>query len=102
MTLKMRFLGYRVEKIRPLNEARAVDSGANFLSEAVVFSVAASIIMAEGWRAHNSAKNRRDVVNDRLEGLESANVLSVSLGLKRHTEYQQQPTLITLPGINEN
>ena len=29
---------------------RAIESGANFLSEAFVFSVAASIIIAESWR----------------------------------------------------
>lgn len=29
---------------------RAIESGANFLSEAFVFSVAASVIIAESWR----------------------------------------------------
>lgn len=29
---------------------RAIESGANFLSEAFVFSVAASVILAENWR----------------------------------------------------
>ncbi|KAG2202129.1 hypothetical protein INT47_008101 [Mucor saturninus] len=133
MTLKMKFLGYKTEKIRPLNDARAIESGANFLSEAFVFSVAASVILAENWRSRVTAKNRRNYVDDALESLEEKNqsltelleetrqmnqtnedrlkqiendnmqlrglldeVLSVSMGLKRHTEYQQQPTMIQL------
>lgn len=68
MTLKMKFLGYKKEVIRPLNDARythwlarddlfllnsstrAVEAGANFLSEAFIFSVAAAVIIAESWR----------------------------------------------------
>ncbi|KAI7894015.1 uncharacterized protein EV154DRAFT_415952 [Mucor mucedo] len=98
MTLKMKFLGYKTEKIRPLNDARAIESGANFLSEAFVFSVAASVILAENWRSRVTAKNRRNYVDDALENevKKKKKVLSVSMGLKRHTEYQQQPTMIQL------
>ncbi|KAI9490034.1 optic atrophy 3 protein-domain-containing protein [Zychaea mexicana] len=70
MTLKMNVLGYKKEIIRPLNDARAVDAGANFLSESFVFGVAASIIIAESWRSHFSAKNRRSYVDDALDNLE--------------------------------
>ncbi|KAI9245898.1 hypothetical protein BDA99DRAFT_527746 [Phascolomyces articulosus] len=138
MTLKMKFLGYKKEVIRPLNDARAVEAGANFLSESFIFGVAASIIIAESWRSHYSAKNRRNYVDDALENLEDENiklkellettrenqkttkdrlelleqdnihlrkildeVLSVSLGLKRHSGYEQ-PKIVTLPGINNN
>ncbi|KAI9484116.1 MAG: optic atrophy 3 protein-domain-containing protein [Benjaminiella poitrasii] len=138
MTLKMKFLGYKTEKIRPLNDARAIESGANFLSEAFVFAVAASVIIAESWRSRATAKNRRNYVDDALENLENQNktmtelleetrqlnrtneerlkqieednihlrkildeILSVSMGLKHHTTYeQQQPTIIQLPGIS--
>lgn len=71
MTLKMKFLGYKTEKIRPLNDTRAIEAGANFLSEAFIFSVAASIIIAETWRSHSNAKNRRNHVDDALENLEN-------------------------------
>ncbi|KAF7727486.1 hypothetical protein EC973_007464 [Apophysomyces ossiformis] len=118
---------------------QTIESGANFLSEAFVFGVAASIIVAESWRSHSSEKNRRNRVDDTLEDLESQvgelkakleelqgahrvtndrlqemsesneqlrnlmhEILSVSLGLKRHTEYEQQPTLVTLPGFDNN
>ncbi|KAI7877126.1 hypothetical protein K492DRAFT_209939 [Lichtheimia hyalospora FSU 10163] len=71
MTLKMKFLGYKKEVIRPLNDAKAVEAGANFLSESFIFGVAASIIIAESWRSHHSAKNRRNYVDDALENLEN-------------------------------
>ncbi|KAI8069150.1 optic atrophy 3 protein-domain-containing protein [Gongronella butleri] len=135
MTLKMNFLGYKKEKIRPLNDARAIEAGANFISEAFVFSVAASIILAENWRSRNKDKNRRNYVDDALEGLETSHddlkerleasiqsqtliqermqqleeenshlrnivdeILSVSLGLKPHTQYDK-PAVISLPGL---
>ncbi|KAI8984098.1 optic atrophy 3 protein-domain-containing protein [Mycotypha africana] len=102
MTLKMKFLGYKKEKIRPLNDAKAIESGANFLSEAFVFTVAASVILAESWRSRATAKNRRNYVDDALENLEGQNKsLTEHLGLKRHTEYQQQPTVVTLPGFGK-
>ncbi|KAI7863521.1 hypothetical protein BDF14DRAFT_1733806 [Spinellus fusiger] len=101
MTLKMKFLGYKTEIIRPLNDAKAVESGANFLGESFVFSVAATVIIAESWRSHSSAKHRRNHVDDALENLESQSILSVSLGLRRHTEYEQQPHVVTLPGLGQ-
>ncbi|KAI8084620.1 optic atrophy 3 protein-domain-containing protein [Halteromyces radiatus] len=138
MTLKMNFLGYKKEVIRPLNDARAIESGANFISEAFVFGVAASIIIAENWRSRNKDKNRRNYVDDALESLESRNnelvekmeyniktlqlaserlqqleeenvhlrnmldeILSVSMGLKRHTQYEQ-PAVMGLPGITKD
>ncbi|KAI8142545.1 optic atrophy 3 protein-domain-containing protein [Fennellomyces sp. T-0311] len=138
MTLKMKFLGYKKEVIRPLNDARAVEAGANFLSEAFIFGVAASIIVAESWRSHFSAKNRRNYVDDALEQLEDDTktlkeqledtrsaqklaeerielleqdniqlrkildeVLSVSLGLKRHSGYEQ-PKIVKLADLDNN
>ncbi|KAI9310481.1 optic atrophy 3 protein-domain-containing protein [Dichotomocladium elegans] len=75
MTLKMKFLGYKKEVIRPLNDARAVEAGANFLSESFIFTVAASIILAESWRSHTSAKSRRNYVDDALENLENESAM---------------------------
>ncbi|KAJ1920239.1 hypothetical protein H4219_001472 [Mycoemilia scoparia] len=68
---KMHVLGYKSDAIRPLNDARAVDSGANFMGEAFIFSVAALIILAEQQRSRLSAKKQRNLVDDRLETLEA-------------------------------
>ncbi|KAJ1941013.1 hypothetical protein EC988_006874 [Linderina pennispora] len=70
MTWKMKVLGYQPERIRPLNDTRAVDAGANFLGEAFIFSVAVSLIFAEQLRSRNQARKQRNAVDDRLDKLE--------------------------------
>ncbi|KAJ1974834.1 hypothetical protein H4R34_004568 [Dimargaris verticillata] len=73
MNLKMRFLGYHKEHIRPLNDKKAVEAGANFLSEAILFSVAGTIILFENFRSRTAARDRRSLVNDTLAKLEVDN-----------------------------
>ncbi|KAF9959472.1 hypothetical protein BGZ65_000353 [Modicella reniformis] len=94
MQLKMKFLGYKVESIRPLNDARAVEVGANFLGEAIIFGVAGSLIILENarWvlglllslivslfvadeliddlsRTRMNARDRKNYVNETLDSL---------------------------------
>ncbi|EXJ78161.1 hypothetical protein A1O3_09322 [Capronia epimyces CBS 606.96] len=57
-------------KIRPLTEAKAIDAGASFISEAFLFGVAASLILLESWRSRRKESSRRDDVNERLNDLE--------------------------------
>ncbi|KAJ2816910.1 hypothetical protein IWW50_006335 [Coemansia erecta] len=71
MNWKMKVLGYKQEKIRPLNDARAVDAGANFLGEAFIFGVAVSLILAEQLRSRSQAKRQRNAVDERLDDLEA-------------------------------
>ncbi|KAJ2766992.1 hypothetical protein IWQ56_003500 [Coemansia nantahalensis] len=71
MTWKMRVLGYKNERIRPLNDARAVDAGADFLGEAFIFGVAASLILAEQLRSRSQAKRQRSAIDERLDSLEA-------------------------------
>ncbi|KAJ2887740.1 hypothetical protein GGI21_006828 [Coemansia aciculifera] len=70
MNWKMNVLGYKKEKIRPLNDAKAIDAGANFLGEAFIFSVALSLLFAEQLRSRNQAQRQRNAVDDRLDDLE--------------------------------
>lgn len=60
----------RLPKIRPLSEAKAIDAGASFISEAFLFTVAASLILLETWRSRRKESNRRDDVDERLNDLE--------------------------------
>ncbi|KAG0084619.1 hypothetical protein BGZ92_009714 [Podila epicladia] len=69
MQLKMKFLGYKVESIRPLNDARAVEMGANFLGEAIIFGVAGSLIILENARTRMNARDRKNHVDDTLDSL---------------------------------
>jgi hypothetical protein len=57
-------------KIRPLSEARAIELGANFFSEAFIFGVAVGLLVWDSWRSRRKELSRRDDVADRLEQLE--------------------------------
>lgn len=57
-------------RIRPLSEAKAIDMGANFISETFLFAVAAGIIIFESLRARRKETSRREDVADRLAELE--------------------------------
>jgi optic atrophy 3 protein len=49
---------------------RAIQNGANALAEGFLFSVAASLILAETYRSSRSNSKRREDVDDRIEDLE--------------------------------
>lgn len=59
-------------RIRPLSEAKAIDSGANFISETFLFLVAGGLIVFESWRSRRKETNRQTNVQDRLNELEES------------------------------
>jgi optic atrophy 3 protein len=59
-------------KIRPLSEAKAIETGANFISEGFLFGVAAGLILFESWRQGRKTNQRRNDVADRLSELEES------------------------------
>ncbi|WEW59304.1 hypothetical protein PRK78_004773 [Emydomyces testavorans] len=59
-------------RIRPLSEAKAIDMGANFISEAFLFMVAGGLIVFESWRSRRKATSRREDMTDRLNELEDS------------------------------
>ncbi|GAA6060128.1 hypothetical protein JCM10212_001425 [Sporobolomyces blumeae] len=67
MNLRVSLLGESPKHIRPLSESRAIESGANFLSEGFLFAVAATIIIGETYRGRVSEGKRRDAVRDSLQ-----------------------------------
>ncbi len=60
-------------KIKPLSETKAIETGANFISETFLFGVAASLIIFESWRSGRKERNRRDRVAEQLSDLEEEN-----------------------------
>lgn len=60
-------------RIKPLSETKAIESGANFISETFLFGVAASLIIFESWRSGRKERNRRDKVAERIGDLEDEN-----------------------------
>jgi hypothetical protein len=67
LRFKMRFQESEVEPIRPLTDQKAVELGANFLAEAIIFSVGAITIIFEALRT----KERRSEMNNDIMDLES-------------------------------
>lgn len=59
-------------RIRPLSESKAIDSGANFISETFLFLVAGGLIVFESWRSRRKETTRREDVQDRLNELEQS------------------------------
>lgn len=57
-------------RIRPLTESKAIESGANFISETFLFLVAGGLIVFESWRSRNKESTRREGVEERLSSLE--------------------------------
>lgn len=59
-------------RIRPLTESKAIESGANFISETFLFLVAGGLIVFESWRSRRKESTRREGVEDRLVELEQS------------------------------
>lgn len=59
-------------KVRPLNEAKAIANGANFLSEAFLFAIAAGLIIGESWRSSNKNRQQRNRTEERVEEVRQA------------------------------
>lgn len=57
-------------RIRPLSESKAIDTGANFISEFFMFMVAAGVIGFESWRSKRKETSRREDVADKIDALE--------------------------------
>lgn len=58
-------------EVRPLNEAKAIDSGAKLISEAFLFGVAGGLIIFESWRSRRKENARREGVADAIEALQN-------------------------------
>ena len=62
-------------KIRPLSEAKAIDLGANFVSETFLLAVGIALILFENARKGRQEATRREDVADQIEVLQTMNKL---------------------------
>ncbi|KAL6715831.1 class II myosin [Lecanora helva] len=60
-------------KIRPLSEAKAIDLGANFVSETFLLAVGIALILFENARKGRQEATRREDVADQIEELQKMN-----------------------------
>lgn len=68
--LKIKLLGQKNLKVRPLNENKAIENGASFISESFIFTVAGSLILYESYRQRRKELNRREAVLDDISMLQ--------------------------------
>lgn len=61
----------RAQKIRPLSEAKAIDSGANLASEVFLLCVAIGCVVGERYYSSQKESSRKEDVAERLEELET-------------------------------
>lgn len=59
------------QKVRPLNDAKAIANGANAISEGFLFFVAAALILGETYRGSRKKAEQRDRTEDALNQLQS-------------------------------
>lgn len=68
--LRMQLLGDKEVKVRPLNDVRAIENGAQFVLEAFIFLVAGGLILYEAVRSSKKESTRREGVKDDIAGLQ--------------------------------
>lgn len=70
VTLRMKLLGEKKIKVRPLNDKKAVENGANFLLEFFIFLVAGLLIFYESYRSRVKAQNEKLTVKNDITELQ--------------------------------
>lgn len=68
--LRTHLLNENKKKIKPLNDARAIETGATFVAEGFVFSVAGSMICYESWRSRQKQQKQQASVADDIKILQ--------------------------------
>lgn len=81
-------------EIKPLDEQKAIDLGAEFIGEAVVFGIAGILLVLEAARSHRAEIGRRRLIEEKFEQLFTNNLEineQVKILQRQMTEIQNQP-----------
>lgn len=81
--LRMKLLGQSHVKARPLNDKKAIENGATFISESFIFGVAGSLILYESLRALKKEQARKEGVADDIATLQDE-IEHIKRTLKTH------------------
>lgn len=68
--MRMSLLGENKIKVRPLNDKKAIENGANFLLEFFIFLVAGLLILYESYRSRVKANNEKATVKNDISELQ--------------------------------
>lgn len=82
--------------VRPLDEQKAIELGANFIGEALVFGVAGAVLVLDSARNHRAEAARRQLIEDKFEQLFDS-VLRLTEQTD-HLHQQQQQKLLSERG----
>ncbi|CAH1767167.1 21176_t:CDS:2 [Entrophospora sp. SA101] len=100
--LKMNLLGQKSEKFRPLNDKKAVEIGANFLGESIVFGVAGSLIIWEQRRSYKNSKERQNHLDTTIEKLrEEISEINSNIDMYENDQEQMRINFENLKNDNE-
>jgi hypothetical protein len=92
----------QLPRVRPLSENRAIETGANFISETFLFCVTGGIIVFEYWRQRRKEAERRDGVSDKLDVLDGRiERIERALGVEPLKELDN-PALLALPATPQS
>ncbi|KAG9303690.1 hypothetical protein G9A89_018587 [Geosiphon pyriformis] len=89
MQLKLNLLNLPSEKIRPLNDVKAIEVGANFIGEAIIFGVAGSLIIWEQTRTYKQNKERNYQIDETIGKLKEE-VAELRSNLEKNHKFQDQ------------
>lgn len=90
----------QLPRVRPLSESRAIETGANFISETFLFCVTGGIIVFEYWRQRRKEVERRDGVADKLDVLDGRiGRIEEALGVQVSKDLDKA-TLLALPATS--
>ncbi|RKP29074.1 OPA3-domain-containing protein [Metschnikowia bicuspidata] len=83
--MRMLLLGENKIKVRPLNDKKAVENGANFLLELFIFLVAGLLILYESYRSRAKANAEKENVKNEISELQE-DIIQMKALLERLTD----------------
>lgn len=94
--MRMRLLGENKIKVRPLNDKKAIENGANFLLEFFIFLVAGLLILYESYRSRVKANNEKATVKNDITELQD-DISQMKVLLERLTDDLERMSLVATP-----
>lgn len=94
--MRMRLLGENKIKVRPLNDKKAIENGANFLLEFFIFLVAGLLILYESYRSRVKANNEKATVKNDISELQE-DIGQMKVLLERLTDDLERMSIVPTP-----
>lgn len=100
---------HKLPRIRPLSESKAIETGANFISESFLFLVAGGLILFENRRSKKKSEKEHDRRDDEIDAIRAENTtIRAELDELKHSlqlpqlEGAKEPAWKTSPNEDES